>query len=490
MAFVPIASPESFDTSSLFEASPDTSYIKGLYEEARNVIHTNPVSDLNAAMERATLNGKGKFLSPKEIKEKYPEAYVKYSKSGGYEAQVAFDNNRISETNYRNALVNNMPDTFLAKASKFAGGLIGMALSPTTLIAGAVSGGVGSLAEESALGIDTVSELVNSSKIAKAMLKAPIGAIKGGAVMLPQTFGEDVYRKYTGEKDVDLGEDLSNAFLQGAVAGATLDTVFGKVHVIDKDSINTSLEVAKRQIESGQKININPLLSDGTYKAWKNLEKITPDKIDNGISDLYKKLKPLIDKRDEINKDIDIFKNEIRDDTHYDKAILSKSYKDYVNNLSDDETKLSKDDFNKARKLNRSLKKYESNINELKDKVRNTIEYKKFLENKPEPLANTDLKATSSIIDTPENDILFNKEEYDKRQEEIEDMPGDIDEVINKSDVDKYVTSMEPEIDDALSKIDLTNEMKDIINNADIEDIKHDKLSKALKNYEVCRRGE
>lgn len=83
MSYVPVASSDDLQSSSLFEGMPKTGNLVGAYESAANVLTTTPFADLAYSLNSSERRGGGKYLSPDDIKTKYPQAYKKYKSGGG-----------------------------------------------------------------------------------------------------------------------------------------------------------------------------------------------------------------------------------------------------------------------------------------------------------------------------------------------------------------------------------------------------------------------
>lgn len=489
MSYVPVASSDDLQSSSLFEGMPKTGNLVGAYESAANVLTTTPFADLAYSLNSSERRGGGKYLSPDDIKTKYPQAYKKYKSGGGYEDQVAYDDKVISEHNYRSDLVQNMKPGFLSAASKFAGSAVGMMLSPTTIATGMITGGVGAFAEDLAMGSEAFTKLMATDKWARRLYKAQSGALEVGLIMQPTTVGEDVYRKYAGDKNVHMLSDMGHSFIQGALAGMTIKTVFGHIPTMDKYHAQISVETASRQLEAGEKIDVAPILKQGHYEASKTWTH-SPEEIQEEIDKTKPKEEKLAVKQAEIESKIEDHKGALSEAILHDKATEVDSYKNFIeNNDLVDSVKMKKL-YKSSSKLSKALDDVKGKRAELQDIISNTEAYKQMVINKPVPLDSGELAGSVAKINKPENGITFDTTEEEKSQSLLNDNSSVFQkDNMTDDDFSKLLEAKNNELDGIIKNVKLSNEAQTLIDEAEFEGKDADRLDKARNEYNKCMGG-
>lgn len=232
-------------------------------------------------------------------------------------AQLNYINALKQEAQERAAVVNSMPDTYLAKGLNVTGSLLGTALSTVGILSGEAGGlalkGVGYMASKV---VPSISSRFASYAIPKAMMekvgtlsaerpvlsnlvtKAAQGSVKGAiagstamAALTPFQYAQEAAHQDDTSFYGDLKENLKTGFYWGAGGGfaapfvgfAARKSFNGLIGVINKKVVGTpqaaadALNLAQDQIVTGNKVDVSPLVDNTLYSSKSN---ISDDELD------------------------------------------------------------------------------------------------------------------------------------------------------------------------------------------------------------------
>lgn len=506
MTFVPIASDSDIIDQSKFEVPAPTPRVEGFFGRMMALMMTQPMMQGEYAKLRTwrEIEGHGKHLTGEQVKALYPAAYDKY-KNGGNEDDIKFDNSVISAQDEANAMANQMKPGLLSDATNLAGSIAGLSLSPTSLALGVGAAKAGQFAEEAMLGKDIMQNV-----IARGITKAAVGGIEGGSIGALPAASEAAYKASIGRPEEHPWLNVGKNFVYGAMLGGALKTAFGYKNIIDPDHAAYATQSAYEQLNSGKKVNVEPILKQGVYKASKEWTE-SPEEIGQAMIELDAKnvaLNKEYSNARQIEKEYIIGFNEDQK-ADYEDMRKAQSFEDYksiresrrlvdakdneISELSDtvnDEELRTR--YNEAKKLFNRSKDLESKIADNQELLDNTATYLNLVTNKPEPLTKDELVQAVNDQHQVQSNMDFNKSEEEQAQTLLDQkdpkvfQDGDLDdEQLNKF-LDNHNKVLDNSIKELKNADALTNEDQDAIDAANEEQARHDTLSKSLRKYFYC----
>lgn len=263
--------------------------------------------------------------------------------------ELEYVNELKAEAQQRAAVVNSMPDTFLAHATNAISNVLGTALSPVGILSGEVGGlalrGAGYIAPKiipaisarftpyaiptsilSKVGSLTAERPVLSNLASKGALLAGKGIVSGTTAMAALTPFQYGNESILGDKTSfygDLWENLKTGFYWGAGTGfaapfvgyGARKIVGGMVGAFDKKVVGTpqdsadALKLAQDQLATGNKVDVSPMIDQTLYSSAQNvsdLDVINANRENDIFSQRIKQITSTLDESQKIKDKEDL----------------------------------------------------------------------------------------------------------------------------------------------------------------------------------------